>query len=97
MQEQNNLTGPVNHPIECNNIQNRMGLFLTALFIICLIALFAPWGNWIGTKLHFENKEGFHSDYQKELKLFREMTPVQQQEYLNLSKRQKLIKYGDRL
>ena len=44
-----------------------------------------------------QKKENFNPNYIKELNLFQSMSPNAQQEYLNMSKDEKLVKYGHSL
>ncbi len=44
-----------------------------------------------------QKKEGFSPQYEKELGLFKSMNFDEQQQYLNLSREQKLAKYGSEI
>ena len=44
-----------------------------------------------------KNKESYSPKYDKELELFQKMNSKEQQEYLNLSRDAKMIKYGGQL
>ena len=46
---------------------------------------------------HFSQKETLFPQYEKEVNLFQSMSSSEQQEYLNLERDAKLIKYGSKL
>ena len=46
---------------------------------------------------HFSQKENLFPKYEKEVNLFQSMSSSEQQEYLNLDRDAKLIKYGSKL
>jgi hypothetical protein len=75
----------------------RVDVYLGITLIIVLIVLILIFTRFLTTKSKFTQGETFFSMYEKEVNLFKSLSPIDQQEYLGMSKNAKIAKYGERL
>ena len=71
---------------------------IAAILVAALVLLLLQFQFKVRIFNHFtERFEGYNPDYEKELKLFRQMSMSEQQEYLEMNKESKISKYGKKI
>lgn len=82
----------------CTTSECRSGMFIgIGLMLFVFVILYLTGVLSFKKKSGFRSRESFSPSYDKELQLFKGMGSKEQEEYLNLSRGDKLIKYGNKL
>ncbi len=79
---------------------NRLTIIWAILIVSCLAFLASVvigLYEYVVSKYAFKQKSNFTVQYDKELELFKSLNSNEQAEYLELSRDQKIVKYGTKL